>query len=62
VTQDSNLRRELDDAICKVRQQIEIQSVSNHYIGSEEISAEALSELQTELNQLEAARSELNRR
>jgi hypothetical protein len=62
VTQDSNLRRELDDAICKVRQQIEIQSVSNQYIGSEEISAEALSELQTELNQLEAARSELNRR
>ncbi len=62
MTQDSNLRRELDDAICKVRQQIEIQSVSNQYIGSEEISAEALSELQTELNQLEAARSELNRR
>ena len=62
MTQDAELRNELDDAIAKVRHQIEIQTVSNHYIGSEQISAEALTELRGELTQLEAARTELNRR
>jgi hypothetical protein len=53
------LREELEEAIAKVRAQIEIQQVSNHYVGSEGISAEALRELQAELVQLEAALASL---
>jgi hypothetical protein len=56
---DPPLRDQLDAAIANVRHQIEIQSVSNHYLGSEEISAEALRELRVELAQLEAARADL---
>ena len=49
------LRAELQDAIAKVRHQIEIQSISDHYVGGGRSSAEAIEELQAELAQLEAA-------
>lgn len=53
------LREELEEAIAKVRHQIEIQASSDHYIGSGRITAEAIAELQAELVQLEAARARL---
>jgi hypothetical protein len=49
------LREELEEAIVKIRHQIEIQSMSDHYIGSEKITEDALSELQSELAELEDA-------
>ena len=59
---DTKLRDELDEAIAKVRHRIDVQASSNHYIGSEEINAEAMHELQDELSGLEAARADVNRR
>jgi hypothetical protein len=55
------LREDLEEAIGKVRRQIEIQSMSDHYIGSAAPTAEAISELQIELSQLEAALARLGR-
>ncbi len=49
------LREELQEAIAKVRHQIEVQSTADHYIGSGRITVEAIAELQAELTQLEAA-------
>ena len=59
---DTKLRDELDEAIAKVRHRIDLQSSSTHYVGSEEINAEAMHELQDELSRLEAARADVNRR
>lgn len=56
---DALLREELEEAIGKVRHQIEIQSTSNHYVGSERITKNALSELESELAQLEDALARL---
>jgi ribosomal protein L29 len=53
------LREELKEAIANVRHQIEVQQVSNHYVGSGQISAEAIRELQVELAQLEDALANL---
>ena len=60
--EDADLRDQLNGAIAKVRHQIDVQASSNHYIGSEEITAEALRELQDELARLEAARADLDHR
>ena len=54
-----DLRQELTDAIAKVRHQIEIQQISGHYVGSEQIVAEEVRELQVELAQLEDALANL---
>ena len=53
------LREELEEAIAKVRHQIEVQRISNHYVGSGRITALAVRELQTELAQLEDALANL---
>ncbi len=53
------LRAELHEAIAKVRHQIEIQQISDHYVGSGRSSALAIRDLQTELAQLEDALANL---
>jgi hypothetical protein len=53
------LRAELQEAIAKVRHQIEIQSISDHYVGGGRSSADAIEELRAELVQLEDARGNL---
>ncbi|HUO22155.1 MAG TPA: hypothetical protein VMU59_06535 [Caulobacteraceae bacterium] len=53
------LRQELQEAIAKVRHQIEVQAISDHYVGSGDMNALAIGELQAELEQLEAALSDL---
>ena len=52
---DDGLRSELREAIASVRRQIEIQSMSDHYIGSGRITEDALIELRSELVRLEEA-------
>ena len=52
---NARLREELVDAIANVRRQIDVQSTSDHYLGSGRITEEALSELQSDLSQLEEA-------
>ena len=59
---DASLRAELEEAISKIRQQIEVQLMSDHYIGSGQITADAVGELQTELTQLKQALADLNKR
>jgi hypothetical protein len=53
------LREELEAAIVKVRHQIEVQQISDHYVGSGSITAEAIGELRAELAQLEDALTNL---
>jgi 23S rRNA A2030 N6-methylase RlmJ len=53
------LREELEAAIVKVRHQIEIQQISDHYVGSGTISAQAIRELRVELAELEDALANL---
>ena len=53
------LRAELTEAIATIRRQIEIQSMSDHYIGSGRITEDAIAELATELASLEAALARL---
>jgi len=55
------IRQELQDAIAEVRHQIEIQAMSDHYVGSEGITTEAISELRSELAELETALADLRR-
>ncbi len=55
-----NLRAELQEAIAKVRHQIDVQRISDHYIGSADIVAEELRGLQSELEQLQEALANLN--
>ena len=57
---DAQLREELEEAIGKVRHQIDIQSTADHYIGSEGITEAALGELKSELVQLEEALARLD--
>ena len=52
---DQKLRDELEAAIAKVRHQIEVQEMSDHYVGSGRISADAIADLQVELQQLQDA-------
>ena len=52
---NAELRTELKAAISSVRQQIAVQSTADHYLGSENITANALSELRSELANLEDA-------
>ena len=52
---DADLRSELKTAIAAVREQITIQSTADHYVGSEGITEEALSNLRSELVRLEDA-------
>ena len=54
-----NLRAELEEAIAKVRHQIDVQRISDHYIGSADVVAEELRGLQTELDQLQDALANL---
>jgi hypothetical protein len=49
------LRAQLEAAIARVRQQIEIEQRSSHYIGDNAIVGGAITELQAELVQLEEA-------
>ncbi len=56
---NDELRTELKDAIANVRHQIEIQAMSDHYIGSGRITEEAIGELRSELAQLEEALANL---
>lgn len=51
----AELHVELEAAIAAVRQQIAIQSMADHYIGSEGITEEAIGELSSELARLEGA-------
>ena len=53
------LREELEAAIAKVRHQIEIQQISDHYVGSGSITVQAISELRVELAALEDALANL---
>ena len=48
-------REELQEAILNVIHQIEVQMSSNHYVGSERIEEEALSELRSKLDPLQDA-------
>ena len=52
---NAELRSELKTAIATVRQQIAVQSTADHYVGSERITQETLSELRSELVRLEEA-------
>ena len=52
---DQEMKFELRAAIDKVRHQIDIQEMSDHYIGSGRITEEALLELRSELTRLEEA-------
>jgi hypothetical protein len=56
---DKRLREELKEAIATVRHQIEVQALSDHYIGSGRITEDAIGQLQAELAQLEEALAEL---
>jgi 16S rRNA G966 N2-methylase RsmD len=56
---NDQLREQLKQAIANVRHQIEIQGMSDHYIGSGAITAEAIGELRSELTQLEQALADL---
>ena len=58
-TPNDALRAELTAAIAAVRRQIEIQSMSDHYVGSGRITQDAIAELTTELAGLEAALARL---
>jgi hypothetical protein len=53
------LREELEEAIVKVRHQIEVQQMSDHYVGSGRITALAIRDLRVELAQLEDALANL---
>lgn len=53
------LRAELQDAIAKVRHQIDVQENADHYIGSGPIVVRAVHELEAELIQLEEALARL---
>ena len=53
------LREELEEAIVKVRHQIEVQQMSAHYVGSGRITALAIRDLRVELAQLEDALANL---
>jgi hypothetical protein len=53
------LRDELKEAIARVREQIDIEERSGHYIGDGSITVGALAELRTELAQLEEALANL---
>jgi hypothetical protein len=59
VNPNAQLREELKAAIAKVRHQIEVQALSDHYVGSGRITEEAIGELRTELAQLEEALANL---
>lgn len=54
------LRQELEEAIARVRGQIDVEARSGHYIGDGPITAGALTELQAELAQLEQALKDLS--
>jgi hypothetical protein len=53
------LRDELKEAIARLREQIDIEERSGHYIGDGSITVGALAELRTELAQLEEALANL---
>ncbi len=57
----SELRAELAAAIATVRHQIEIQQMSDHYVGSGHITEDAIGELRAELSRLEEAYRDLGR-
>jgi len=57
---ENPLRQELEDAIAKVRAQIEVEQRSGHYIGDNAIVSGAIAELQAELAQLQEALAGLN--
>jgi hypothetical protein len=60
---DADLRRELEDAISKVREQIDVQARTPTFIpGFDGVEGKsiALAELQAELTQLEDALKNLN--
>jgi hypothetical protein len=57
----ADLRAQLDEAIANVRHQIEIQGLSDHYVGSGHITEDAIAELRAELAQLEEAYKDLGR-
>jgi 16S rRNA G966 N2-methylase RsmD len=56
---NEQLREELKQAIANVLHQIEIQGMSDHYVGSGAITVEAIGELRAELAQLEQALADL---
>jgi hypothetical protein len=56
---EAELRAELKAAIAAVRHQIEIQGMSDHYVGSGHITEDAIDELRAELAELETAYKDL---
>ncbi len=56
------LRHDLEVAIAKVREQIDVQERSTHYIGDGPIASEAVAELRAELAELEDALAGLKER